>query len=97
MNARLEALGPVSRAVIVAAPVVAAALFYVWAHLTTVLLGYRISEAADRLQQLEEQDRSLRLEAASLRSPARLEQIAVRFGLAPPVRSQVLEVDGSRR
>jgi len=80
------------RAVVLAVPIVAAALFYVWAHLTTVLLGYRISEAADRLQELEEQSDELRLEAASLRSPDRLESIAVRFGLQPPVREQVVEV-----
>lgn len=85
--------GPLARAVLIAAPIVGAALFYVWAHLTTVLLGYRISEAAEQLQSLREQNRSLRLEAASLRSPDRLERIAVQFGLAPPVRSQVVEVE----
>jgi cell division protein FtsL len=87
--------GPLARAVLIAAPVVGAALFYVWAQLTTVLLGYRISEAAEQLQSLREQNRSLRLEAASLRSPERLERIAVQFGLAPPVRSQVVEIQGA--
>lgn len=90
---RPSVANPLTRAVLIAAPVVGAALFYVWAHLTTVLLGYRISEAADRLQSLREQNRGLRLEAASLRSSERLEVIAVRFGLAPPVRSQVVEIE----
>lgn len=93
MKPTRDAPEPVTRAILVAAPVVAAALFYVWAHLTTVLLGYRISEAAERLQELREQNRSLRLEAASLRAPERLERIAVRFGLAPPVRGQVIEIE----
>jgi len=97
MKSEKPSSDPTVRAVAIAAPVVAAALFYVWAQLTTVLLGYRISEAADRLQSLREQNRSLRLEEASLRSPERLQRIGVRFGLGPPVRRQVVELSEDAR
>ncbi len=80
-------------ALLVATPVVAAALFYVWAQVTTVILGYRLSEAARELQEEREVNRGLQLEAASLRSPERLEQMGVQFGLMPPTQDQVLKAE----
>lgn len=86
-------IGPLGVALFVAAPVVAAALFYVWTHITTVRLGYALSEAGETHRRLNERNRSLRIEAATLRSLDRLEKLAKeRFELAPPRTEQVVRV-----
>jgi cell division protein FtsL len=90
-----RALGPVGHAVLMAAPVVAAALLYVWTQSTTVTLGYTLSEAAAQQKQLLEINRNLRIEAAALRSSDRLQRDAqAKFGLAPPKTEQVVRIRG---
>ena len=61
---------------LVAAVMVGSALFYVWARLQVVRWGYRISQATARQEELRQANRELRIEAASLRSPGRIEAIA---------------------
>jgi len=61
---------------LVAAVMVGSALFYVWARLQVVSWGYRISQATAREEELRQANRELRIEAASLRSPGRIEAIA---------------------
>lgn len=86
-------LGPLGIGVFVAGPVVAAALFYVWTHITTVSLGYALSEAGESHRKLLERNRALRIEAAALRAPDRLEKLGrERFGLTPPKTEQVVRV-----
>lgn len=85
--------GPLGTALLVAAPVVAAALFYVWTHNTTVALGYALSDAGKAHRALLEKNRALRIKAAALRSPDRLQHLAKsRFSLAPPKSEQVVRV-----
>jgi cell division protein FtsL len=80
---------------IVATVIVGCALFYVWTHLQVVNWGYRISSAADRHAALEQTNRELRIEVASLRSPGRIESIARRkLGLDFPSPGQVVVVTG---
>ncbi len=90
---RARTLGPLGNAVLIAAPVVAAALFYVWTHITTVALGYALSDAGASHKKLLERNRALRIEAAALRSPDRLQRLAKeRFNLSPPKTEQVVRV-----
>lgn len=89
----LHRLGPVGTAVLVAAPVVAAALFYVWTHVHTVRLGYALSKAGDQHQKLVEEKRTLELDVAALKAPERLETMAKKYELAPPKPEQVIRVD----
>ena len=62
--------------VAVAVAMVSCALFYVWTRHEVITWGYRISEAASHQSELKQANRELRLEAASLRSPRRIEKIA---------------------
>ena len=89
---------PVSVAFIGVAPMVAAALFFVWTRITTVQLGYVLSEAAASHQRLLEDNRVLRLEVAALRATARLERLAKEvYGLRPPGPDQVVVLAEGRR
>lgn len=72
-------------------PLAAALLSYTWIHLEVVETGYEIERMERQLEALLDDERRLRLEAARLESPARLEQLATeRLGLARPQLGQVL-------
>ncbi len=87
---RLRAFGA---AAAVAAVLTGSALFFVWTRLQVVSWGYRISQASARQEQLRQTNRELRIEAASLRSPGRIEKIARKeLGLDFPRPGQVLVV-----
>ncbi len=76
-----------------AAPVVVAAIFFVWTRVATVRLGYQISRAGAEHRRLVEEKSSLRSEISSLRSPRRLEALAQeKFGLTPPRPEQIVFV-----
>lgn len=93
MRFEFERTGIVTRAVVVVTPAVAAALFYVWAQVTTVRLGYALSEASDTHRVLIEENRGLRIEVAALRAPERLERLAAeRYQLEPPRTEQVIRL-----
>ena len=87
-----DRLGPVGTALLFAAPVVAAALFYVWTHVHAVRLGYALSDAGERHQTLVEEQRALELDVAALKAPERLESVAKKYGLAPPKPEQVIRM-----
>ena len=91
-------LSVLTLAVLLAAPVVAAAVFYVWTHVATVHRGYELSAADDVHQALLEENRGLRIEVAALKRPDRLERLArERYRLRRPTKSQVIRIDmGSR-
>ena len=70
------------------------AIFYVWSRLQVVNLEYDISSLEGRVRALQQESRQLQLEVASLRSPARIEQVAHnRLGLRIPAFEQVITVD----
>ncbi|WP_291318159.1 cell division protein FtsL [Desulfuromonas sp.] len=72
----------------------AVSLFFVWSRLQVINLEYEISSLEGRLRGLQQDSRQLRLEEASLRSPARIEQVALnKLGLRMPNPSQVITVD----
>lgn len=92
----LDRLGPVGTAMLVAAPVTAAALFYVWTHIESVRLGYALSEAGAAHEQIVERNRALKLDVAALKAPERLERMAEKYGLQAPRPEQIIRIDDDR-
>lgn len=67
------------------------ALLHVWLRLQVVHLGYVLSTTSKLQNQLEQENRELKLELATLSSPQRLEEMArVRLGLKEPEKDQVV-------
>ena len=85
--ARVVALGGV---------VAAGGLLYAWQHFQSLQLGYQIEELKAERAQAAELNQQLRLEAAALSSPMRIDAIARReLGLTMPVPGQVAPVAGA--
>jgi cell division protein FtsL len=69
-------------------------IFFVWSRLQVVHLEYDISSLEGRLRSMQQESRQLTLEAASLRNPGRIEQVArTELGLRQPTLAQVVIVD----
>ncbi len=67
------------------------ALLHVWLRLQVVHLGYVLSTTSKLHNQLEQENRELKVELATLTSPERLEAIArTRLGLVEPEKGQVV-------
>ncbi|MBI4489073.1 MAG: cell division protein FtsL [Deltaproteobacteria bacterium] len=67
------------------------ALLHVWLRLQVVHLGYVLSTTSKLQSQLEQENRELRVELATLSSPQRLEEMAwTRLGLKEPEKGQVV-------
>jgi cell division protein FtsL len=68
-------------------------LFFVWSRLQLVNLQYEISKEESRLREASRQVRGLRLEAASLRHPGRIEDVAIKqLALRNPTPNQVVYI-----
>jgi cell division protein FtsL len=68
-------------------------VFHVWSRFKLVDLNLRISEASRVLKEAEQEQKRLKLEVASLRTPARIEAIAKgELGMALPTEQQVILV-----
>lgn len=69
------------------------ALFFVWSRIQVINLEYSISHLEGELRSQRHQNQQLKLEAASLRSPSRIERIArQKLGLHTPSAQQVIMV-----
>jgi cell division protein FtsL len=68
-------------------------MMYGWQHLSAIEYGYRIESEKQQVQQLEEQNRQLRLTEAQLGDPARIDQKARQLGLSEPQPGQVVRPD----
>jgi cell division protein FtsL len=67
------------------------ALLYVWLRLQVLNQGYALSVTTKLQQRLEQEQRELNLEHATLTSPERVEAMARRrLGLRPPEKGQVI-------
>ncbi len=76
------------------AVVLVISLFFVWSRLQVVHLEYDLSSLEGQLRQMQQESSRLRLEAASLRNPVRIEQLArSQMGLRLPLPSQVITVN----
>ena len=94
----LADLSPLAIGVVLVAPVVAAAIFFVWTHVATVQLGYLLSEEAETHHTLLETNRGLRIEVAAKKAPKRLEALAKdKYNLAPPTPRQIVRISDKRR
>ena len=70
---------------------VAVALVYVWSHLYNTQLKYQIAEEMTVRDNLMEENRRLKVEIATLKSPQRIESIARdKLKLQYPEREQVV-------
>ncbi|HEY6445603.1 MAG TPA: cell division protein FtsL [Acidobacteriaceae bacterium] len=71
------------------------ALIYGWQHFTAIEYGYRLEAQKQQVQQLEEQNRELRLTAAELADPSRIDTMARAYGLTAPHPGQVVRPNGA--
>lgn len=71
-----------------------ASLFFVWSRVQVTSLEYEISQLESTLRETRQETSNLRLEAASLRNPERIERVARKeLGLRLPTAEQVITVD----
>ena len=70
-------------------------MLYVWQHFGSIQYGYRIEEQKASVERLQEENRALRLEEASLRDPERIDVLARRMGFAMPQVGQVQRLDNA--
>jgi cell division protein FtsL len=69
----------------------AMALLHVWVRLQVIHMGYVLSTASKLHSYLEQENRELKLELATLTSPERLQQMAKnRLGMVEPEKDQVI-------
>ena len=69
-------------------------LFFVWSRVQVTSLEYDMSQLQSTLRDLRQETSNLRLEAASLRSPERIERVARQeLRLRLPSADQVITVD----
>jgi cell division protein FtsL len=66
---------------------------YTWSRVQCVGIGYEISKAAARQKEFVAFQNNLNIELASLKSPARIAEIAkTRFGLKMPTSEQMITI-----
>src|SRR5579885_249846 len=68
---------------------------YTWQHFKAVEYGYKVESLKAQRDGLLEQNRTLRLEEASLRSPDRIDRLARDFGMQPPQPGQIIRMDSA--
>jgi len=77
--------------VLLAVCLIGAVLIHVWLRLQVVHVGYVLSTTSKLQNRLEQENRELKLELATMISPDRLEALArKRLRLAPPEKGQVI-------
>jgi len=64
------------------------ALVYLWQHLSAIECGYRIEQLKSQRDAIVESNRVLGLEEASLKNPARIDELAKQIGMQRPVNGQ---------
>lgn len=69
---------------------VVGALFYGWQQYQWIQYGYRIEEAQQKIEELTEAGRRLRLERGTMASPERIDRLARDMGMVAPAVEQVL-------
>lgn len=73
--------------------VMGVALLLVWVRLQATHVGYQLSAARHLVHKLEQEQRELELEIATLTSPRRLETLArERLGMGPPAPGQIVSI-----
>ncbi len=68
-------------------------VFHVWSRFRIVELNLQLSDASRQIREAEQEQKRLKLEAASLRNPGRVETIAKQeLGMALPTEQQIILV-----
>ena len=57
-------------------------MVYVWQHLASIEVGYKVEAQKQQVEQMRETNRQLRLNEAQLSDPQRIDKIAKQLGLA---------------
>jgi cell division protein FtsL len=85
-----RALGPVKYLIGLLALFVPGVLVYIWLHVQTVNFSYDIAKTQKQKGELLEMNKKLRIQLANLKSPERIERIALtQLGLKPPEKGQI--------
>ena len=91
---RVDRAGGHQRFVVVAflaLALIGTVLVHVWLRLQVVHMGYLLSSASKLQSRLEQENRELKIELATMTSPDRLESLARRrLGLKPPEKGQII-------
>jgi len=81
------------RRVLIALLIISGLIMYVGGKVKIVRLGYQLEALERERRELERANRSLRIEASSLSSPARIEEIAIkRLGMVHPPKDNLVMV-----
>lgn len=89
-NRRARSLGSQDRTKIIGFAIttilfiVLGALLYAWSNLRITHMGYEIADTLTERRQLIDVNQRLKIELAALRSPERIEAIAVKRGMRTP-------------
>ena len=70
-------------------------MVYVWQHFSAIEVGYQVETQKQQVEQMQEENRQLRLAEAQLSDPARIDQYAKALGLDTPQPGQFVRSDGS--
>lgn len=70
-------------------------MFYGWQHFSSIELGYHVEAKKQQVEQLQEQNRQLRLTQAQLAQPERIDALARQMGLDVVRPDQVVRVSDS--
>jgi hypothetical protein len=68
-------------------------MFYAWQHFSSIEYGYKIEAQKSERDRLVEVNRTLKLEAASLRDPGRIDALARQMGLESTQPGQVIHLN----
>lgn len=68
---------------------------YTWQHFKAIEYGYQVEKLKVQRDSMAEENRALKLEEASLRSPGRIDTIARQMGMQPPQAGQVIRMDST--
>ena len=82
--------GPLKVLILLLVFFVPGVLVYIWLHVQEVNLGYDIAKGQKQKRELLEINKKLRIELANLKSPERIEGIALtKLGLRTPEKGQI--------
>ncbi|MBA4392402.1 MAG: cell division protein FtsL [Desulfobacca sp.] len=85
-----QPVGPIKLLIILLAFFVPGVLVYIWLHVQTVNFSYDIAKTQKQKRELSEMNKKLRIQLANLKSPERIERIALtQLGLKPPEKGQI--------
>lgn len=71
------------------------AMVYLWQHFSAIEYGYKIEQLKSERDTIAESNRTLSLEEASLKDPARIDRLARELGMQRPVDGQWQPMDNS--